>query len=92
MTSLPAQHPDTPPRYRFRAKGDRLDRHYWRPKFDGPFRLDVDRYEPTEPDPWEPDTLSLRDLLDVPWGRAGVVVALVVVGLIVFLGSGPMPV
>jgi hypothetical protein len=89
VTPLRPQVPDTPPRYRFRAKGDRLDRHYWRPKFDGPHNLDVDRYEP---DPWEPDTLSLRDLLDVPWGRAGVVVALVVVGLIVVLSSGPMPV
>jgi hypothetical protein len=86
---IPDQHPDTPPRYRFRAQGDRLDRHYTMPRFTGPHQLDTQRYDP---DPWEPDTLSLRDLLDVPWGRAGVCVALAVVGLIVFFASGPMPV
>ncbi len=85
--SLPEQRPDRRPRS-LRPRSDR----YRLPKFTGPHVLDVERYEPAEPDQWEPDTLSLRDLLDVPWGRAGVVVALVVVGLIVFLGSGPMPV
>ncbi len=81
---IPEQRPDRRPRS-LRPRGDR----YRLPSFSGPHQLDTQRYEP---DPGEPDTLSLRDLLDVPWGRAGVCVALAVVGLIVFLGSGPMPV
>lgn len=79
-SQLPEQHPDPAPRYRFRPRSDRYDF----PRFTGPYRLDVESFEPRD--------LDWRDLADWRlWTQASVVMAAIVIVLIVVLSSGPMP-
>ena len=89
MTPLPPQSPDQAPRYRFSPRSDR----YQLPTFREPMARreyvePVEIYDPRN----EPRPFSWSELADPQlWLSSGLAVALLVIGLIVVLSSGPQP-